>query len=164
MYQFIILLAISFASAEPYIPEEECLNYTVYPVQYEITLMPYLAKDSSYYHCDIRITVIAHASVQVIEMDAKDFTIQGDSIKVIEACKHPNSVDCSRDIVNPSRPFEYDSVKGKLYIYLMEPLKVYNTNNGQVYYITMKFYRHVNMESVGFFLSKYYDDADKVWK
>ncbi|KAJ0178637.1 hypothetical protein K1T71_005412 [Dendrolimus kikuchii] len=164
MYQFILLLAISFASAEHFEAEEECLNYTVYPVQYEITLMPYLAKESSYYHCDLKITVIAHASVQVIEMDAKDLKIQGDSIKVLDVCKHPNTADCSRDIVNPARPFEYDAVKGKLYIYLSEPLKVYNSNNEQFYYIMMTFYRHVNEESTGLFLSKYYDDADKVWK
>lgn len=166
MYRLILLfMGISFANSELTFSDEECLNYTVYPVQYEITIMPYLAKENSYYHCDIKITIIAHASVQVIELDAKDLNIQGGSIKVLDVCKHQSTnADCSRDIVNPARPFEYDGSKGKLYIYLNEPLRVYSPNNAQFYYIQMTFYKHVNEDSKGYFLSKYYDDGEKVWK
>lgn len=136
--------------------DEECLNYTVYPVQYELNMFPYVYAERSYYDCELTITVIANVpNVNVIDLDAKDLELEGGSIKVL---------DGNRDIINSARPFEYNDLNSKLHIYLKEPLKVYQLNNRQFYYIKISFRRYVKEDSSGLFLVKYYDEQHKDFK
>lgn len=139
-----ILCLVPFTSA--YIVEEECLNYTVYPVQYEITLDPYISVDGrSYYNGHVIITIIANApNINIIELDAKDIEING----VIEV------YDKNINLVNEFRPFEYDKNRGKIYIYLKEPLKQYSVSRTQ-YYVHVTFSKQVDFNSDGIFLVKY---------
>lgn len=136
-----------FSSTSAYVLEEECLNYTVYPVQYELTLIPHIYKDgNSYYDCDVVITVIANGpNVNIIELDAKDLEIKRDSIQVL---------DGSANIVNEYRPYEFDNDRGKLYIYLREPLKQYSVSRQQ-YFIRISFIKRVGADSDGIFLTQY---------
>ncbi|CAB3239521.1 unnamed protein product [Arctia plantaginis] len=134
--------------------EEECLNYTVYPLQYELNIYPYVNEGQSYFDCEIRITVIANApNVRVIELDAKDLNIN--YIKVL---------DGNRDIISSSRPMEFNSVHGKLYIYLQEPLKMYHASNKQYYSIQISYRKLVKEDGNGIFLVKYYDEQSKDYK
>nr|QIS77245.1 APN7 [Helicoverpa armigera] len=136
--------------------DEECLNYTVYPVQYELSIYPYIYADHSYYDCELIITVIANApNVNVIDLDAKDLEIQGESIKVFDG---PNN------IVNGPRPFEYNDLTSKLRIYLKEPLKMYSKGNRQLYNIKIMFRKFVKEDDSGIFLVKYYDEQSKEYK
>lgn len=151
---FLLFIFFSLTDAN-FLFEEECLNYTVYPIQYELTIIPYVYKDNSHYHCDIVITVIANAGVRVIELDAKDLDIQRGSIKVM---------DGNIDIVNGARPYEYDEANGKLYIHLKEPLKIYSSSNAQFYYIKLSFNKFVREDSDGLFLVKYYEDDERNMK
>lgn len=132
---------------------EDCMNYTIYPLQYELTIMPYIFSDgSSYYHCEITIDVIANApGIQVIELDAMNLDIRQGSIKVM---------DGKTDLVNGARPFEHAHKIGKLYIYLREPLKRYDakTNALFVYKIQMSFTKQMDKDSPGLFLVNYYDE------
>lgn len=152
MFSALLLFVLFSCSNANFIVEEECLNYTVYPIQYELTIIPYIYKDNSYYHGDITITVIANANVREIELDAKDLDIQSGSIKVL---------DGSTDLVNGARPYEYDKTNGKLFIHLREPLKVYSQNNRQFYYIKMSFNKYIKEDSAGLFLVNYYEDDVK---
>lgn len=139
-----VFFLIPFTSA--YIVEEECLNYTVYPVQYEITLDPYIYADGrSYYNGHVIITIIANApNINIIELDAKDIEING----VIEV------FDKNINLVNEYRPFEFDKNRGKLYIYLKEPLIQYSVSRTQ-YYVHITFSKRVDFNSDGIFLVKY---------
>ncbi|XP_045765668.1 aminopeptidase N-like [Maniola jurtina] len=141
------IFMILFSSASAYVLEEECLNYTVYPVQYELSLTPHIYKDgNSYYDCDIVITVIANGpNVNIIELDAKDLEIKRDSVQVW---------DGSVNLVNEYRPYEFDNAKGKLFIYLREPLKQYSVSRKQ-YFIKISFIKRVGLESDGIFLTEY---------
>ncbi|XP_026755745.2 glutamyl aminopeptidase-like [Galleria mellonella] len=143
---FLFLLSVVNAY---YLNEEECLNYTVYPVQYEIKL--FVSK--SYYDCQIKITVIANAlNVNMIELDANDLKINFDSLKVYKE---------NVDIVNRPRPYEYDRMNGKLYIYLREPLIRYSKESPQ-YYIVMMFRKYLTEETEGIFLVPYKDVSGKI--
>ncbi|KAG7308132.1 hypothetical protein JYU34_006794 [Plutella xylostella] len=146
LFSFLILL--NSASAY-FINEEECLNYTVYPVQYELKLIPHILRDgTSYLDCDITITVIANArQVQMIELDAKDLEIHRESVKVFK-----NEVN----IISSVRPYEYDRRMGKLYLYLREELEPYSERNTQ-YYIKMFFRKFLKSDEVddGIFFVKY---------
>lgn len=152
MFSALLLFVLFSCSNANFIVEEECLNYTVYPIQYELTIIPYIYKDNSYYHGDITITVIANANVREIELDAKDLDIRSGSIKVL---------DGSTDLVNGARPYEYDKTNGKLFIHLREPLKMYSQNNRQFYYIKMSFNKYIKEDSAGLFLVNYYEDDVK---
>lgn len=133
-----------------FVVEEECLNYTVYPVQYELTLMPYVLKESSYFDCHLTITVIANApEVRVIELDAKDLVINVDSVQVLKG---------GVDIVNKPRPVEYDRKNGRLYIYLREALIPYSVQNTQYYNIKIMFRKYLKEDGDGIFLVKYDDE------
>ncbi|KAM3967289.1 aminopeptidase N [Aphomia sociella] len=145
------LLLISIANAyQYYINEEECLNYTVYPVQYEIKLF---FREPTYYDSQIIITVIANApNVDRIELDAKDLEINFDSLKVLKG---------NVDIVNRHRPYDYDRVNGKLIIYLREPLLRYDSRYTQYYNIMMSFRKQITEETDGIFLVPYRDMAGK---
>lgn len=137
---------------------EECMNYTIYPLQYELNIMPYIFKDRSYYQCDITIDVIANVpGIQVIDLDAKDLDIQEGSIKVLYG---------NNDIVNGARPYEYDEGNGKLYIHLREPLRRYDAKTKAlfVYKIQMTFTKYLTENSPGLFLVKYYDEESKEFK
>lgn len=142
------------ASTSAYVLEEECLNYTVYPVQYELTLYPYIYKDgNSFYDCDIIITIIANApNVNVIELDARDLEIKSGSIQVL----YNNNIN----LVNPYRPFEFDNRRGKLFIYLKESLKQYSVSRTQ-YFVKISFRKQVNFNSEGIFLVEYEGDDRK---
>ncbi|XP_013172178.1 PREDICTED: aminopeptidase N-like [Papilio xuthus] len=131
--------------------DEECLNYTVYPVQYEITIIPYIFKTGdSYYDCNMVVTIIANApNVRVIEMDARDLDIRRDSIKVL---------DGDLDLVNKHRPYEVDKVRGKLYIYLADSLKQYNVYKTQ-YLLKISFNKRLKKESDGIFTLDYNEDG-----
>lgn len=131
--------------------EEECLNYTVYPVQYELTLIPYIYKSGdSYYDCNMVVTIIANApNVKVIEMDAKGVDIRRDSVGVF---------DGNFDLVNKHRPFEYDANRGRLYIYLTDSLKQYNMHKTQ-YLLKISFSKHLKREDEGIFLADYKEDS-----
>ncbi|CAH1647279.1 unnamed protein product [Spodoptera littoralis] len=133
--------------------DEECLNYTVYPVQYELNIYPYIYPHRAYYDCELTITIIANApNVNVIELDAKDLEFESGSIKVY---------DGPRDIINVARPFEYNYLTSKLHIYLNEPLKVYQVNDRHFYFIKISFRKQVNKDSTGVFLAKYYDERSE---
>lgn len=136
--------------------DEECLNYTVYPVNYELNIYPYVYAERSYFDCDLTITIIANApNVNVIDLDARDLEIEGGSIKVL---------DGNRDIVNGARPFEFDNFTSKLHIYLKEPLTVYSGSNKQFYHIKIMYRKYVKTDNTGVFLVKYYDEQNKGFK
>lgn len=136
--------------------DEECLNYTVYPVNYELNIYPYVYAERSYFDCDLTITIIANApNVIVIDLDARDLEIEGGSIKVL---------DGNRDIVNGARPFEFDNFTSKLHIYLKEPLKVYSGSNKQFYHVKIMYRKYVKTDNTGVFLVKYYDEQNKGFK
>ncbi|XP_059049697.1 aminopeptidase N-like [Achroia grisella] len=144
-----ILLLLSVVNAY-YLNEEECLNYTVYPVQYELKL--YVNK--AHYDCHIVITIIATApDVNVIELDANDLIIDFNSLKVLKG---------DEDIVNKYRPYEYDKVHEKLFIYLREPLIRYYKENEQYYNIIMTFRKKFTEDSEGIFLVPYTDAYGKI--
>ncbi|XP_052740670.1 aminopeptidase N [Bicyclus anynana] len=145
----IFLILVSSSSA--YVLEEECLNYTVYPVQYELTLIPHVYKDgNSYYDCDLVITIIANGpNVNIIELDAKDLEIKRDSVQVL---------DGNVNLVNEYRPYEFDNSRGKLFIYLREPLKQYSLSRQQ-YFIRISFLKRLSSESDGIFLVQYDEDG-----
>lgn len=133
--------------------DEECLNYTVYPVQYELNIYPYIYPHRAYYDCELTITIIANApNVNVIELDAKDLEFESGSIKVY---------DGPRDIINVARPFEYNYLTSKLQIYLNEPLKVYHVNDRHFYFVKISFRKFVSKDSTGVFLAKYYDEQSE---
>lgn len=151
MLFFTFLLFISTSGA--YVLEEECLNYTIYPAQYQLTIIPHIFKDgTTYFDCDLLITVIANApNINVIELDAKDLEIKVGSIKVL---------DGGMDIVNEHRPYELDNKKGKLFIYLKEPLKQFSASKTQ-YIIRLLFVKYVSPESEGVFTVPYKGDDGK---
>lgn len=151
MILFFVLLLIYTTNA--YVIEEECLNYTVYPVQYDLTIYPYIFKDgNAYYNCDLQITIIANApNVNLIELDAKNLEIKSDSIRVFLN---------EDNLVNQYRPYEFDNRRGKLLIYLREPLKQYSLFKTQ-YLIRLSFSKRVSMNSDGVFITKYEDRAPK---
>lgn len=151
---FLLFILFSLTKAN-IVVEEKCLNYTVYPIQYELTMTPYIYKEKSHYHCDIVITVIANMAVSIIELDAKDLDIQADSINVM---------DGNRKILNGIRSYKYDEANGKLYIYLREPLKIYSVSNAQFYYIRMSFNKYMREDGPGLFLIKYYEDDESNMK
>ncbi|KAJ8727739.1 hypothetical protein PYW07_001858 [Mythimna separata] len=130
--------------------DEECLNYTVYPVQYEINIYPHMQVNGFYYDCELIITIIANApNVREITLDAKDFEIESAGIKVF---------DGPHNIINTPRPFIFDNRKGKLIIYLREPLKMYSQYNKQFYYIKISFRKFLEEGKQGIFLSKHNDE------
>ncbi|XP_022125618.2 aminopeptidase N-like [Pieris rapae] len=151
MFLFTILLFISTTKA--YVLEEECLNYTIYPAQYELTIIPHIFKDgTSYFDCDLLITVIANApNVNIIELDAKELEIKSGSIKVLDGLT---------DIVNQHRPYEFDNKRGKLFIYLREPMKQYGASRTQ-YIIRVSFVKYVFLDSEGVFIIPYKGDDGK---
>ncbi|KAJ8733126.1 hypothetical protein PYW08_001424 [Mythimna loreyi] len=149
----LIFCLFSFARGNNIVVDEECLNYTVYPVQYELNIYPYMQVNGFYYDCELIITVIANApNVRVISLDAKDLELESGSIRVF---------DGPHDIVNNPRPFEFDAIKGKLLIYLREPLKMYSEYNKQFYFIKISFRKYVREEKEGIFLVKYNDEKSK---
>lgn len=145
------LFCLYFNQVNSYaLSEEECLNYTVYPVQYDLTLIPYLvSEDRFYYDCDITITVIANApGVRVIELDAKDLEeINRESVSVWFQ---------NKNIIDIRRPFEYDKRAGKIYLYLREELKQYGVYKHQ-YFIKMSYVKHLNKDENGIFVLRYND-------
>lgn len=142
---------IFFATVKGGFVEEECLNYTVYPVQYELTLIPYIYKSGeSYYDCSMVVTIIANApNVRVIEMDAKGVDIRRDSVGVL---------DGNLDLVNKHRPFEYDPNRGRLFIYLTDSLKQYNVHKTR-YLLKISFSKHLKSEGEGIFLADFKEDS-----
>ncbi|CAH2105885.1 unnamed protein product [Euphydryas editha] len=149
----LIYFLILIASTSAYVLEEECLNYTVYPVQYELTLIPHIYKDgNSFYDCEIVITIIANApNVNVIELDARDLEIKSGSIQVLD-----NNIN----LVNQYRPYEFDNRRGKLFIYLREPLKQYSVSRTQ-YFVKISFTKQVSFSSDGIFVVEYDGDDRK---
>lgn len=153
---FFIFCLFSLTRGNILIVDEECLNYTVYPVQYELNIYPYVYADHSYYDCELTITVIANApNVKVISLDAKDLELETGLIKVF---------DGPRDIINTARPFEYNGLTSKLNIFLKEPLRMYSATNRQFYFIKISFRKYVKEDSTGVFLVKYYDEQSKDYK
>lgn len=150
---FICFFFFNPASAY-FLNEEECLNYTVYPVQYELTVFPQvLTKEDSYYDCDLTITVIANApNVRRIELDAKDLEFDRDSVRVLNG----NGLD----IVNSVRPYEYDRRAGKIYLYLKEELELYNLRNMK-YHIKASFRKFLKREQSGVFVTSYEENGHK---
>ncbi|XP_075971882.1 leucyl-cystinyl aminopeptidase-like [Anticarsia gemmatalis] len=145
---FFVICLFSYTNAIDLMMDEECLNYTVYPIQYELNIYPYVHTDRSYFDCEVIITVIANApNVNVINLDMKDLEIQG--IKVL---------DGNRDIL------EHSSIHGKLHLYLKESLKVFNNVNKQFYTIRIRYRRRVTEDGNGIFLVKYYDEQSKDYK
>lgn len=135
-----------------FLNEEECLNYTVYPVQYELTLFPQvLSADTSFYDCDLTITVIANApNVRQIELDAKDLEINRDSVHVL----NQNGFD----IINSVRPYEYDRRAGKIYLYLKQELELYSLRNAK-YHIKVFFRKFLKGEQSGIFMVNYEENG-----
>lgn len=154
MRVFFVLCFFSFTNAIDLVLEEECLNYTVYPLQYEINIYPFVKADQSYYDCDLTITIIANApGVFAIELDAKDLEI--DRVHVY---------DGPRDITHGGVPYEYNMVRGKLVIYVSEELKMYRDTESKIYSINILFRRKVRPDGEGVFLVKYYDEQSKDYK
>lgn len=149
MFRALLFFFFFTAAAQAFSVDEECLNYTIYPVQYDITIMPYIHGGHCFYDCHIAVTVIANANINVIEMEAKNMSIVGESIHVLKG---------NHDIVNAYRPYSYDGDRGKLFIYLKEPLIPYKGNNRQNYLIQMSFTKEVTTDSHGVFLVNYADE------
>lgn len=151
IFRAFFLLCLFTLTKGNIVMDEECLNYTVYPVQYELNIYPYVQENRSYYDCELTITIIANApNVLVITLDAKDLEPQRGSIRVF---------DGPRDIMNTARPFEFDKKNGKLHIFLREPLKTYSApNNFKIYLINMRFRKLLDQDSKGVFLVKYKND------
>lgn len=148
MILYAILACFIFKNVNAYtFIEEECLNYTVYPVQYELTLTPYiLSENTFYYEGVIIITVIANVpGVRVIELDAKDLEIKRDTVGVWFG---------NRNIIDTRRPFEYDRKSGKLYLYLIEELQEYGYMKNQ-YYIKISFTKYLDFNENGAFVVRY---------
>lgn len=144
-----IFLFRAASTQTSFVVDEECLNYTIYPLQYDITIKPIIYNGRFFYDCDMTITVIANVMTNIIELEAKDLFISGDSVRVYKG---------NQDIVNKPRPFKHDAERGKLIIYLYEPLIPYKGTNTQHYNIKMSFRKEVKEDSYGVFLVKYIDE------
>lgn len=145
----IMYFSIFITTSAYFISEEECLNYTIYPVQYEMTIMPQLSRERPYYDCDLTITVIANSpNLRMIELDAKDLEIRRESIEVLDSD--------NRNIVNSERPYGYDRRSGKLQIYLSRDLEPFNVRQRQ-YMLKLSFTKFLTSEQNGVFLVKYKD-------
>lgn len=149
---FFIFLFRTATTQTPFVVDEECLNYTIYPLQYDITIKPYIYNGRFSYDCDLTITVIANVPTNIIELEAKHLVIHGESVKVYKG---------SQNIVNRPRPYKHDEERGKLIIYLYEPLVPYKGKNTQHYDIKISFRKDVTEDSYGVFLVRYLDEYRK---
>lgn len=122
--------------------DEECLNYTVYPVHYDLNIYSH---DTLFYYGDITITVIANARVKVIELDAVDLDIYQESVGVWFE---------GRNIIENRIPYEYNRNAGKLYLYLKEELIPYGIRKNK-YYIKISFNKHLEYKENGVFIIRY---------
>ncbi|XP_063377441.1 membrane alanyl aminopeptidase-like [Cydia fagiglandana] len=149
---FLFLTASASAVLTTFKIDEECLNFTVYPVQYELTIIPRIYTTQSFnYNCELVITVIANAPhVRMIELDAKDLGIES-----VNVYKDGN------DIISRNTPFNHDTERGKLFIYLSEPLREYKVYNTR-YQIKIKFRKNVFYDSSGIFAVKYDDEMEGI--
>lgn len=147
MFRAFFLLCVFSLVKGNIVVDEECLNYKVYPVQYELNIYPYVNADVSHYRCDLIITVIANApNVTVITLAAKDLEMESVNVD-----------DGSRNIIQTVNPYTYVNLSGVLHIYLKESLKIYSAMNKQFYFIRIRFTKYVKEGSLGVFLAKYDD-------
>ncbi|KAL0833030.1 hypothetical protein ABMA28_001148 [Loxostege sticticalis] len=139
-------------SAQAFTANEEGSNFTIYPVEYDITIMPYIIGDVQdgghcYYVCHMTIKVISFANINVIEMDAIEMDIKGESIEVKVPMGNHSLVD----------KYTYNEDRGKLTINLKESLKPFKDN--QYYFVKMSFKKYVSVDSPGVFLVRYFDEV-----
>lgn len=151
----VFLSLFLMASASAYettslVIDEECLNFTVYPVQYELIIKPTIFKNQFFfYDCDMIITVIANApQITMIELDAKDLVINNTVV-----------YRGGTNIINVNSPFFYDSANGKLKIYLNEALREYKKFKTQ-YQVRIWFKKIVKYNTPGIFAVHYDDDIE----
>ncbi|GBP46435.1 Glutamyl aminopeptidase [Eumeta japonica] len=153
LHAFLCFAAMSTARAY-FLSEEECLNYTVYPVEYELTIIPHVYDGNKlYYDGEIVITVVANApGVRVIELDAVDLEFVGDHVGVWYN---------NRNIIE-GRLLYYDRMRGKIFLHLKEDLKVYDKTDEYRYKIKMSFRKMVTFGGEayreGIFFAPYHEN------
>lgn len=125
--------------------EEECLNYTVYPVQYDLIIYPHiLTNTGSYYDCQMTVMVFANApNIRVIEMEAHELDVSHASV--------------SFNGLNIASKFEHKG--GKLLIYLHQPLE-YSVHK-YLYQINITFRKYLRTDTDGVFVVPYDQDGTK---
>lgn len=125
--------------------DEECLNYTVYPVQYDLIIYPHILLNAgSYYDCLMTVMVFANApNIRVIEMDAHDMEVSHASVLFNEK--------------NIATRFEHRG--GKLKIYLNEPLE--HSVHKYLYKINITFRKYLRTDTDGIFFVPYDHDGTK---
>ncbi|KAJ2952368.1 hypothetical protein O0L34_g4652 [Tuta absoluta] len=153
LYAVLIFSSILVSKTNAYLTEEECLNYTIYPLQYDLTIQPFYYLGNYYYDCDLSITVIAKVpNINIIELDAADdfkFTRDITVSHGQEATKHVT--------------YKYDNHRKVLSIYLSRPMLVYEEARKHQYVIRLSFRKMVKKEaSSGIFVVPYDDDGPKL--
>lgn len=150
---FLILLAnlsnaktlSSWGAIRNFPSDEECLNYTVYPVQYDLIIYPHiLLNTGSYYDCQMTVMVFANApNIRVIEMDAHDLEVSHASVSF-----------AGKDIAT-----RFEHRGGKLIIYLDQPLE-YSVHK-YLYQINITYRKYLRTDTEGIFIAPYDEDGTK---
>ncbi|XP_026322218.1 membrane alanyl aminopeptidase-like [Hyposmocoma kahamanoa] len=125
--------------------DEECLNYTVYPVQYDLIIYPHiLINAGSYYDCQLTVMVFANApNIRVIEMDAHDMNVSHASVSF-----------AGTEIAT-----RFEHRGGKLLIYLNQPLE-YSVHK-YLYQINITYRKYLRTDTEGVFIVPYDHDGTK---
>lgn len=125
--------------------DEECLNYTVYPVQYSLIIYPHIFINSgSYYDCQLTVMVFANApNINVIEMDAHDMDISHASVS----------------FAGTEIGTRFKHSGGKLLIYLNQPLE-YSLHK-YLYQINITYRKYLRTDTEGIFVVPYNHDGTK---
>lgn len=125
--------------------DEECLNYTVYPVQYDLIIYPHiLTNTGSYYDCQLTVMVFANApNIRVIEMDAYDLEVT-----------HASVFFKGTEIGT-----RFEQRGGKLLIYLNQPLE-YSVHK-YLYQINIMYRKYLRTDTEGVFVVPYDQDGTK---
>lgn len=150
---FLILLAnltnvstlSSWGALRNFPSDEECLNYTVYPVQYDLIIYPHiLTNTGSYYDCQLTVMVFTNApNIRVIEMDAYDLEVSHASVSF-------KGTEIST---------RFEQRGGKLLIYLNQPLE-YSVYKHQ-YQINITYRKYLRTDTEGVFVVPYDHDGTK---
>lgn len=150
---FLILLAnltnastlSSWGALRNFPSDEECLNYTVYPVQYDLIIYPHiLLNTGSYYDCQMTVMVFANApNIRVIEMDAHDLEVSHASVSF-----------AGKDIAT-----RFEHRGGKLLIYLNQALE--HSVHKYLYQINITYRKYLSTDTEGIFIAPYDQDGTK---
>lgn len=125
--------------------DEECLNYTVYPVQYDLIIYPHILKNTgSYYDCQMTVMVFANApDIRAIEMDAHEMEVSHASVTY-------NGQEIST---------KFEQRRGKLLIYLNQAME--HSIFKYLYQINITFRKYLRPDTQGVFVVPYEQDGTK---